>query len=539
MSSIQKKEKRALSEVDRWRLFSLIVFALMVFALAWQSDDAYHGYVMARNLAEGHGFVYNIGERSTASTGPLFTLLISLAYFITKEMFFTSLVVCTLLSTAAFYILVYKFCRSKEQILTVLMALFASQSFMSYTTSGLENSLLFLLSALFLLVLSKNERYGFRSLLLIALIISAIAMARMDAVLIFAPAAVWVYIAKRENFSFPKAVLTGILGLLPFVLWELFATFYFGFPVPNPAYVKLGTGISQIEYYKRGILYIFYTGLNDTGVLLITAVSVLLCIMAKKSRYTSVCAGVILYMFYIIRIGGDFMMGRHFTVIFFVAVSMFMLVINNEVTELVKLRRFKGIFNAAVVICMILSLSFSKVIGSQYLMGHKYSSHISDEREYYDSTTGMYNNLVSLIKTGRICVGDTWNNEAPDDLRANGLSGGIIDNAAGILVYNNPDLYLNDTYCLGDPFLCKLPAIYDPNWRVGHLRRAVPEGYRESIWNNDNEIEDPDLHKYYDVILLITRGKLFDKNRIQAIIDINLGKYDHLIDNYERRLEEK
>ena len=540
MAEARKHDKKAgLGEVDRWRIFSLILFALTVLLLAWQSDDAYHGYVMARNLAEGHGFVYNIGERSTASTGPLFTLLISLAYFFTREMFFTSLVVCTLFSSAAFYILVFKFCRSREQILFVMLALFGSPSFMSYTTSGLENSLLFLLSALFLWALSSQEKYNFKQLFTLALIISAIAMARMDVVLIFAPVAVWIFIMKRDGISFPKAMLAAAAGLSVFVLWELFAVIYFGFPFPNPAYVKLGTGISQIEYLKRGILYILYTGLNDTGVIIITVVSVILSIMAKKSKYTVLSLGILLYLIYIIRIGGDFMMGRHFTVPFFIALCMFYIIENKEISEINKLRLNKRIFDVTVIACLVMTLGFSKVIGSQYLLGHKYSSHISDEREYYYSTTGLYNNVVSLIKDGRLCGSDTWNNEAPNDLRENGLSGGIIDNAAGILVYYNPDLYLNDTYCLGDPFLSKLPAIYDPNWRVGHLRRAVPEGYRESIWNMENEIEDPDLHEYYDVILLITRGKIFDPDRLRAIIDINTGRYNYLIDNYERRLKEK
>ena len=124
---------------------------------------------------------------------------------------------------------------------------------------------------------------------------------------------------------------------------------------------------------------------------------------------------------------------------------------------------------------VLITTTFGRTVGSQYLAGHEFSSQISDEREYYFSTTGLYNNLRSLIKTGRICVSDTWNHEATDDIRRNGVSGNIIQNAAGILVYDNYDLYLNDTYCLGDPFLSKLPAKYDPNWRLGHIRREVPE----------------------------------------------------------------
>ncbi|MBO6133901.1 MAG: hypothetical protein J6P05_06175, partial [Lachnospiraceae bacterium] len=103
------------------------------------------------------------------------------------------------------------------------------------------------------------------------------------------------------------------------------------------------------------------------------------------------------------------------------------------------------------------------------------------------------------------------------------FNGGIVENAAGIVVYKNPDLYLNDTYALGDPFLSKLPAKYDQNWRVGHLRREVPEGYQESIWTDSNKVKDPSLHDLYESIRLITRGPLFSKDRIKEIIDLNFS----------------
>lgn len=62
--------------------------------------------------------------------------------------------------------------------------------------------------------------------------------------------------------------------------------------------------------------------------------------------------------------------------------------------------------------------------------------------------------------------------------------------------------------------------------------RAIPEGYAESVRNNTNEITNPSLHEYYDVIRLITRGELFSPERIRAIIDMNIGRYDYLITQY-------
>ncbi len=545
MKAIQKTTKSLKSNVfslkndlDKWRFFSTIGFCLIVIALAWQSDDAYHGYVMSRHLAEGQGLVYNIGERSTASTCPLFTLVIALAYFVTREMYFTSLAVCTLLSVAAYGILVYKLCRTKEQVVISFITLSGSQAFISYTTSGLENSLLFFLSALFLLTLRNKERFDGKSMLILALLISLLAMARMDSVLIFVPVIVWIYLFKRENVSFIKAVGIGILGLLPFILWELFACFYFGFPFPNPAYVKLGTAIAMKEYIKRGILYTVYTGLDDIVVIVIPAVAVLFSLFSRKLKYILVSSGILIYMVYIIRIGGDFMMGRHFTNLFFVSVCLFMMMMNDPATDAKKLPVIRNAFYITAFVSVIFAATFGRTVGSQYLSGHKFSSQISDEREYYFGTTGLYNNVLSLIRTGELCIPETWNNDATDDLRSEGLNGGIIDNAAGILVYYNPDLYLNDTYALGDPFLSKLPAEYNENWRVGHLKREVPHGYRASIWYDENRVKDDDLHEFYDKIRLITRGDLLAEGRIQTIIDMNLGKYQYLIDNYEKHRKE-
>jgi arabinofuranosyltransferase len=51
-------------------------------------------------------------------------------------------------------------------------------------------------------------------------------------------------------------------------------------------------------------------------------------------------------------------------------------------------------------------------------------------------------------------------------------------------------------------------------------------------------LENESLREYYEIIRLITRGPLFSSERIRAIIDINTGKYDYLIDDYASTLDE-
>ena len=129
-------------ELNRYKVSALLIFIAVITALAWQSDDSYHAYIMAKNLVDGNGFVYNIGQRSTASTCPLYTLVIAAGYFVIRDMFFVSLLINIVFSAIACHILLKYFCRTKKQIVFCLFVMIGSVSFISYTTSGLENSML-------------------------------------------------------------------------------------------------------------------------------------------------------------------------------------------------------------------------------------------------------------------------------------------------------------------------------------------------------------------------------------------------------------
>ncbi len=535
MKKVSFRKPDLSSDLGRSRFLTFILFTLIALLLGWQSDDSFHGYVMIKHLLEGNGFVYNIGERVCATTSPLYTLSCAIPYAITGEIFFSTLILDVIYSAAAFHIFAYQICRTREQVLTGFFAFAGSKAFMSYTTSGLENSLLFLFMALFLWQYMKRDFYDTRHLLLLALTFSGIALTRMDNVLLFIPVMLYVYFFKRENTSFIKCIWTGLLGLCPFFAWEGFSFLYFGSLVPNTAYVKIGTGITLIDYVKHGLVYYWYTFLNDALVLMVPFTFIIMAVIIRKMKYLMVALGIVMYGMYLLSVGGDFMMGRHFTGMLFISVLSATMMFNREKDYFDTIRRMRIAFSTIVIALMCWSFTFGTTIGSQYLFGHSLAGSISDEREYYFDTTGFYNNIRSVIKTGKTCWRDTWNDESPDLLREYGFRGDILDNASGILVFKNSDLYLNDTYCLGDPLMSRLPAIHDASWRVGHLRRACPDGYRDSIWEDDNRIEDPSLKEYYDKILLITRGDIWSAERIKTAIDLNRGKYDGLIEEYVSR----
>ena len=523
------------SRTDKYKIITTVIFVIVIVALAWQSDDAYHAYIMAKNLVEGNGFVYNIGERATASSCPLFTLVIACGYFVFRKMFLVSLLICVLFSTSAYIITLKNFCRSSWQVVLAFVSLIGSMSFVSYTTSGLENCMLFFLTALFMKYYLADSRYDGKKLFILAVLISLIAMTRMDAVLMFVPMILYVYLGRRDGVSFVKSVFIGFAGLLPFIGWEVFATFYYGFPFPNTAYVKLGTAIPEREYLIRGVQYFLTTLSFDPVLILIPALAVILTVFVRKAHYTYCMAGVILYIVYVFYIGGDFMVGRHYTVLFLISVIALIWISGSDETEH-KLRKMTvKAFSVVLFLCIVVSYT-AKPLTNQYLFGYG-NSPIADERGGYFQFTSLYNNAISYIKTGDMVIRGAWNESGIEELRGKGTNSGVLIMVPGISRYYNQDMYLNDLYALGDPFLSKLPAVREDNWRIGHMWREAPVGYDETVQTGMDQIENDSIRQYYEVIKYITRGPLWDKGRIKAVIDMNTGKYDHLVEEYRNTLD--
>lgn len=82
--------REKINKMDKLTVVKGMAFLMVMFlvtSLAWHCDDAYHGFVMARNLVKGNGFVYNIGERVNVSTCPLFTLFVAGIYAVGEHVF--------------------------------------------------------------------------------------------------------------------------------------------------------------------------------------------------------------------------------------------------------------------------------------------------------------------------------------------------------------------------------------------------------------------------------------------------------------------
>jgi arabinofuranosyltransferase len=76
-------------------------------------------------------------------------------------------------------------------------------------------------------------------------------------------------------------------------------------------------------------------------------------LILRKVKYLYVSLGIVLYGAYILSIGGDFMMGRHFTGMLFVSVASITMMFNREKDYFDTIRRMRTAFTIIVIMAMM------------------------------------------------------------------------------------------------------------------------------------------------------------------------------------------
>lgn len=490
------------------------IYLLLLLKTAWLSDDAYITYRTIDNFVNGYGLRWNIAERVQSFTHPLWLFLLSAIYFFTNEIFYTSLLVSIIISLLAVYILAFRMSISYENMIVVLLAAIFSKAFLDYSTSGLENPLTNLLLIVFGYIYLKQANKSTRTFWL-GLISSLLLITRMDTILLVLPALV-IEIIKSRGI---KTYINLLISFVPFLLWVIFSIIYYGFPFPNTAYAKLNTGFERNALLLQGVQYFIGSFKLDPITLLLILAGIIISFFKEYRKFFPLTVGVILYLVYIIWIGGDFMKGR-----FFAAPLVVVLILLAGI----KIKDHK-IFLASAIAMMIISL-----LGPQpTIFGDRWPREellidedgLCDERVFYKTSA----NLLFALKGAIMPSGDLVH--AGNEIKNFNSRFALANNVGFLGFYAGSQCHILDDFALTDPLLSRLPAHKDS--RIGHFRRTIPEGYIETLITGQNSIENPDLSEFYDKLTIITRENLFDSNRLKTIVNMNLGKYNYLIDNYQ------
>ncbi len=517
---------------------ALLAFTLIFVRTAWVGDDVYITLRSVDNFVNGYGLTWNAAERVQAYTHPLWMFLLTALYIPTRDAYLTALLASFLASFLTFWLVA----RRDAFAALGLLALLLSKAYADYSASGLENPLTHLLLVLFFIAFVERSATSpdvappsrnFQSLetlesdaFRLGFLASLIALNRQDAILFVLPALAYLTVPQdlsclaRRKMNF--AVLGNIiLGFLPLLLWEAFSLFYYGFPFPNTYYAKLGAGIPQSELLAQGLIYFLDSLQRDPLTLAVIFAGILLVLWRGQVRERLLALGSLLYLGYVLSIGGDFMSGRFFTASLLVSVLLLMRLLRDAST------RWKcAAFGAVIVLGLFAKPpTFILDLNQPRFTEHDLVTGINDERAFYYPISGLMNyrpgKQIPFSEEGWVEHGYA--------LRESGKA--VVDekNVGFIGYFAGPRVHIVDRYALADPLLARLPAKTSEKWRIGHFERAVPEGYLQTLRTGVNQIQNPNLAAYYDALALITRGPLFSRARLLAIWKMNTGQFDHLL----------
>jgi hypothetical protein len=264
----------------------------------WKLDDAYIAFAYAQNWVQGHGVVFNVGERVEGYTGFLWVVLSALGLWCKVGIvhWSTALGILSALATIAVTWrltdeLAPPHLREGAVFTTLIVGAYPATWW--WSASGMETSLFMLLITA---AIWRHLRDGAESMAA-PVCLALASMTRPEAWLL---SVLLCLDAVRMGSWRAGARYAGVFLALfgPYYGWRCW---YYGYPLPNTFYAKVGDTSEQVV---RGALYLLVFLVTGGGVALLTgAGAAVFSVIGRRAAVLFVfLAG---YLGYVIAVGGD------------------------------------------------------------------------------------------------------------------------------------------------------------------------------------------------------------------------------------------
>lgn len=529
---------------------AILAIAFYIFLKnAWITEDAYINFRSVEQLFAGNGPVWNPHERVQAYTSPLWYGLLCITRLFSTDLYNNTIALSLLLFTAIIFLISRHFKNLNERLFLLITAAYSS-AFYDFTTSGLENILIYFLTTLTFITLknlkSKDQSKGFLyPLSLIGLLL----LTRHDTATLFAPLLAYTLWKSIVASGFRPTLKSISIAFSPFLTFTAFSIIYYGFPFPNTAYAKLNTGIPASDLMNQGILYIENLITNDPTTAIIITTASIAGIASRSPFYIAISAGLILNIWYIIRVGGDFMQGRFFSANYVLAsltltslmynsafskwleitvkniISTLKIVAKNENSSTI--RALSAILKTPTAIWILIFLQIQNtghdtpIVTPAEFNNTTITNGIANERGFYFESLSLHQKITHDINSPQSLFPDyPWSRQGlamKNDNEKAFISHGNI----GIQGYiAGTQKIIIDPLALTDPLLARMPALHGS--RVGHYKRVIPDEYIEIINGKKESFAEIDTNKKYEKIRVITQDHhLFSKDRLLNILHCN------------------
>ncbi len=335
-------------------------FALLAWKLRFVQDDAFISFRYARNWVDGLGLVFNPGERVQGYTNFLWVLMsavpiafdaaiVPAIHYVSLAFFFVSVVIAFALYAQLF--------RSTLVAGCLVIMHFSNPSLLAYATGGLETALLnclLELSLLLAVLVSRNP--GDRTCAgLLSLSLSLLGLTRLDSALFIACILAFATLSvlqsgecrARKYSTLLAMYLPGVIVLSGYFAW---CFWYYGDILPNTFHAKAASSTPGLM--KQGFDYVwsFLYGYGYAAILL--AGFVFIRTLYRDRFFFFVFIALLLWIAYVIKVGGDFMEYRFMVP----AIPLFVLVFGRVVHSLARAQPRRQSLFAAVGCAMFVGL---------------------------------------------------------------------------------------------------------------------------------------------------------------------------------------
>lgn len=294
---------------------------------SWTCDDAFISFRYAKNLVEGKGLIYNLGERVEGYTNFLWTILIAFG----MKLKFDPINFTNALGIIAFVLTIFTFIYISWRLFGIqnpfgvfipltALCLLIHHDFKVFATGGLETSLFTFLITLGFggLIFSKNK-YSF---LLTGLFFVLAMLTRPDGIIFYVLSVIFLILTASST---PKRLLYFLIpSIVIYIPYYTFRFLYYHYPFPNTYYARS----AYLPWWEQGLKYWILYFRSYYILLLLPVLGVIPLVKTKvsfrrltrlpfhfdriqNSIFLSLLFSVI-YSLYVIRVGGDFMFARFF-----------------------------------------------------------------------------------------------------------------------------------------------------------------------------------------------------------------------------------
>lgn len=391
----RQKRRQQVPQPVLW-IFVAVAMAIFIYSAVdfdLTQDDAFISFRYAENLLNGHGLVFNIGERVEGYTNFLWVIILALFKGLFGLDYLGVSRAIGVGAGAGLFVLIYLLLRRhfSENLLILYAGIAAlmllNLSIAYWAIASLETV------AFSFMVLSAIVAEYYRPRLTPALLIIA-SLLRPEGVIVFG-----VILLNRLIRDRSVPWLYASLYVVPLIPFAVFKITYYGSLFPNPYFAKSGVGI---EYILSGLEYTWQF-VRELGVYGILVIIPLIMIRYLWSRYSLLYLFVLIYTAYIIWVGGDVLKVYRF---FVPVVSVLYFLFAVSVYELIRTIKLKAVTRNAVALLIVVFTALPaywlskdhvntfhffevNIVRKMHFLGTMLSRHMGKDFSLAASTIGM------------------------------------------------------------------------------------------------------------------------------------------------------